>query len=276
MKTVNSVSGGKTSSYMAVHYPADINIFAVVCIDYPKAAPKDPAVLKYCLDKLNGNFIASAERQKTLKVMMDLEQVLGKEIIWVRGKSFDQIIDEAGCLPTWARRFCTTEMKIKPIFEYCYFRYGKVKMQIGFRGDEPRRIKKGEQERMFHYPISCNNFGAKQQNWEHIDYSEKTFPLRRTFHYEIRAFWEKEHPEFIFPLDSNCAGCHHKPSELIKANYLEDPEILEWFSLQEKKGKFNTWHDDLIPYEQVFKTEYENLFSSLSDFTMCDSGGCTD
>tara|TARA_R110002167_G_scaffold149168_1_gene342383 strand:- start:9066 stop:9206 length:141 start_codon:yes stop_codon:yes gene_type:complete len=30
MKTVNSLSGGKTSSYMAVHYPADYNIFALI------------------------------------------------------------------------------------------------------------------------------------------------------------------------------------------------------------------------------------------------------
>ena len=30
MKTVNSLSGGKTSSYMAVHYPADYNVFALV------------------------------------------------------------------------------------------------------------------------------------------------------------------------------------------------------------------------------------------------------
>ena len=33
MKTVNSLSGGKTSSYIAVHYPADIEIFALCCID---------------------------------------------------------------------------------------------------------------------------------------------------------------------------------------------------------------------------------------------------
>jgi diphthamide synthase (EF-2-diphthine--ammonia ligase) len=31
--TINSLSGGKTSSYLAVHYPADIEVFAVVCID---------------------------------------------------------------------------------------------------------------------------------------------------------------------------------------------------------------------------------------------------
>ncbi|MES2287471.1 MAG: hypothetical protein V4547_17385 [Bacteroidota bacterium] len=154
MISVNSLSSGKTSSYMAVHYPADVEIFACVCIDYPKATPKDPSILKYCLDKLNGNFIASAEHDKSLKVMMQLEQLIGKEIVWVRGKSFDQVIDQAGCLPTWARRFCTTQLKIRAMFEYLWPRYGEVIMRIGFRADEMDRIISGQVEEIF--PLEKN------------------------------------------------------------------------------------------------------------------------
>ena len=33
MKTVNSISGGKTSAYIAKHYPADINVFSLVRIE---------------------------------------------------------------------------------------------------------------------------------------------------------------------------------------------------------------------------------------------------
>lgn len=33
IKTVNSLSGGQTSSYLTVHYPADIEVFALCCID---------------------------------------------------------------------------------------------------------------------------------------------------------------------------------------------------------------------------------------------------
>lgn len=266
---------------MGIHYPADVNIFACVCIDYPKATPKDKGVLKYVLDKLNGNFIASAERQKTLKALMDLEQLIGKEIVWVRGKSFDQVIDENSALPTWARRFCTTEMKMVPIFEYLYPRFGKTIHNIGFRADEFERIKKGEIERPFKRPISCNIFGERRQNWEEINWQKRQFPLRRMFHYEIRDWWKKNHPEIDFPWDSNCAGCHHKPNEVIKKNYQEDPEILEWFAMQEDKKlrldkKNVTWHDDRIPYWNVFKMDFADLFSEVTDFTMCNSGGCTD
>lgn len=278
---VNSLSGGKTSSYMAVHFPTDVNIFACVCIDFPKAAPKDPAVLKYCHEKLEGNFMASAERPKTLRVMMDLEQILGKEIIWVRGKSFDQVIDENSALPTWARRFCTTEMKMVPIFEYLWPRYGKTIHNIGLRADEPDRILRGSKHRTFKRPLSCNTFGNRLQNWQEVDWQEMQFPLKSTFHFQIRSWWIKNFPELDFPWDSNCAGCHHKPNEIIKKNYEENPEILEWFAIQEDKklrlDKRNvTWHDDRIPYWKVFETEYFDLFSEVTDYTMCNSGGCTD
>ena len=46
MITVNSLSGGKTSSYLAVHYPADYDIFSLVCIDDKNSAPKDKLLVK--------------------------------------------------------------------------------------------------------------------------------------------------------------------------------------------------------------------------------------
>ena len=33
MTTINSLSAGKTSSYLSVNFPADIEIFSLVCID---------------------------------------------------------------------------------------------------------------------------------------------------------------------------------------------------------------------------------------------------
>ena len=113
MKTIHSLSGGKTSSYMAVHYPADYNLFSLVCIDDLKCKPKDESIIKMVNDKLDkngfikeyGEFIATAEDDKILKVMFDLEQLLGKEITWVRGNSFEKVIKKKGCVPNMARRF---------------------------------------------------------------------------------------------------------------------------------------------------------------------------
>lgn len=287
---------------MAVHYPTDLNIFACVCIDYQPASPKDLSVKNYCLDKLNGNFIASAEDERTLKALMDLEQFIGREIVWVRGKSFDQIIDEAGCLPTWARRFCTTLLKIKPIFEYCYFRHGVIKEQIGFRYDEAHRAYKtdkkenilelinlfGEVQKvvsylretylnresiMKKYPIACNNFGERFQSLEDIHWANKSYPMidDRVIHKDVIQFWDGKGIDF--PPDSNCQGCHHKSKLRIRKNFETNPAILNWFALQEQKGKYNTWHDDQLTYLEIFMMEFPQLLE-FGDGVACDTGYC--
>jgi hypothetical protein len=283
MVTVNSLSGGKTSSYMAVHYPADVNIFACVCIDDLSCIPKDMTVLTYAKEKLNGDFIASAESEKTLKVMMQLEQKIGQEIIWVRGKSFDEVVlTGGGVLPSWSKRYCTVDMKIKPMTEYLYPRYGIVKENIGFRYDELQRayeIRKGSKpvlknKKFFDFEIS-SSLKSKRKSWKkQVLVSYKNYPLiwDKIEQRHIQGYW-KNHSDFVFPKDSNCQGCHHKSPALIKQNYQLEPNILEWFAKQEEiKGK--TWHDDQIPYRKKFEMEFTGEFDFIG--TSCDMGGCTD
>jgi hypothetical protein len=283
MITVNSLSGGKTSSFMAVHYPADINIFACVCIDDQNCMPKDLTVLAYVMEKLNGNFIASAESEKTLKVMMQLEQKIGKEIVWVRGKSFDEVVlNGGGVLPSWSKRYCTVDMKIKPMVEYIYPKFGIVNENIGFRFDELERayeIKKGKKpilksEKRFDFAVS-SSIVTKRKKWEKdVLVSYKNYPLifDKIEQRHVQDYW-KSFTGFVFPEDSNCQGCHHKSSLLIKQNYQLEPNILEWFAKQEEI-KSQTWHDDQIPYRKKFKMEFTGEFDFAG--TSCDMGGCTD
>ena len=42
-------------------------------------------------DKIGTEFIATAEDDLTLTLMFDLEQFIGKEIIWVTGETFEQV-----------------------------------------------------------------------------------------------------------------------------------------------------------------------------------------
>lgn len=91
MIKINSLSGGKTSSYMAIHYPADYYIFALVTIQDISCKPKDDSIIKYVSNKIGKEFVATAEDDKTLIVLRDLEQMMGKEIIWVTGHSFEKV-----------------------------------------------------------------------------------------------------------------------------------------------------------------------------------------
>lgn len=49
MKTITSISGGKTSAYLAKHYPTDENIFALVRIEDRKCTPKDKTLVQKVL-----------------------------------------------------------------------------------------------------------------------------------------------------------------------------------------------------------------------------------
>ena len=59
MKTVNSISGGKTSAYIAKHYPADINIFSLVRIEDKECLwmeGKDEKTRQIISDRIGTNY----------------------------------------------------------------------------------------------------------------------------------------------------------------------------------------------------------------------------
>lgn len=188
MKIINSVSGGKTSAYIAMNYKADFNIFSLVCINHNQSRLKDSQMNNYVNDKLNyyipefGEFIATAEDDKTLYAMRDLEQLMGSELIWVRGKSFDDVLTSknthGGCptrLPSKMLRYCTDEMKMVPIFKWWLLNIGeKVKMRIGFRSDEFGRMERffNANPNHFKFPDYSKNYGQKQMH--HVNYNWRT------------------------------------------------------------------------------------------------------
>lgn len=300
MKKVNSLSGGKTSSYLAVHYPADYNVFSLVCIDDKECAPKDKLLGQYVNDKLKafvglyGDFIATAEDDATIKAMMDLEQLLGQEIFWVRGRSFDEIIDIGSKtrLPTWARRYCTTQMKIEPIFTWCFQNIGeRCEMRIGFRFDEFARM-----ERFFNnsnptttkVPISCR-ISNRRQSHEEFNWRFCSFPLIRDgiSKKDIDLYWEvngwiggnlfEERRQIQFPKISNCVGCFHKKVDTLSIMAAMHPEKMAWFSRQEDKGK-GTWLDSRLEYKTIIENSDNYWIPEMlsEDGAACDSGGCHD
>jgi hypothetical protein len=125
-------------------------------------------LVRYVSDKLGKDFIATTEDDKTLEVMRDLEQLLGQPITWLSGVSFDALIKKQ-TLPNERRRFCTSELKIKPIFEWCFLNFDKpIKMNLGFMFDEFYRVEnminsKNPNENK--YPVSTN-LKTKKNKWE--------------------------------------------------------------------------------------------------------------
>lgn len=303
MKKVNSLSGGKTSSYLAVKYPADYNVFSLVCINDKRAAPKDPFVVRYVEDKLQrfvgefGEFIATAEDDNTLQVMIDIEQLIGKEITWVRGMSFDDVIDKGTKtrLPSWARRYCTEKMKLLPIFTWWLHNIGeRCIMRVGFRFDEVDRMLRffnNSDPTNFSIPVSCSLLGQKRQihqsfNWRFVDMPLVRDGIKKS---DIDSYWKQnayvggglfdEQRKIDFPAISNCIGCFHKSIEGLAAMSEIHPEKFRWFIDQEGKG-MGRWLDEKVTYQQIYDHREDLAKEVLWEIqklgTTCDTSGCTD
>jgi len=269
---VNSISGGKTSSFMATKYPADIELFAVVCIEAQYCKPKDKGLIKYVSDKIGRDFIATAESDKTLIVVRDLEQLLGKKINWVAGNTFEQVIEKKKALPNQMLRFCTTEMKIKPIFDFCQKEVGEiVKMQIGFRYDEKERGEANKGNTHFKTIVGQSKNGRNK--WAEIEWRTLSFPLidSKTSHYAVYK-WAQNNV-LDFPDDSNCVGCFWKPFQQIRKNWDDEPQKMRWFSEMETKMK-RRWKKEMN-YSKAKSIGLQIDFF-FGTGVGCQAGFCTD
>lgn len=282
MKTVNSISGGKTSSYIAVNYPADYNLFSLVRTNDKKCLFPDSKIRQIVSDKLGVEFIGTLEEDIIIYTMLDLEQIIGKEINWVTGKTFDEIINRNGkkYLPNLTQRFCTTEMKLKPMFEWWQKNFNEpVEMRIGFRANEVNRaetmLQKTNQNGFstFKTIVGKTKTGNKNK-WKDIEWQKPVFPLiqDRIFKDTIEKYWSDKNVRFAYM--NNCVGCFHRNEILLKKMSEKFPEKFDWFCRQEENTGYNTrTFKNGITYNKIRNHKLQiELFDD--DFNECDSGYC--
>lgn len=282
MIKINSISGGKTSSYIAKNYPADYNLFSLVRTNDDSCLFPDAKIRQIVSDKLGFEFIGTLEEDAIIYTMLDLEQFIGQEIDWISGETFDEIIKRGDkvYLPNKTQRFCTVEMKIKPIFYWWADKFNKepVEMRIGFRANEQRRAKSMLErcENGIQYMKGTFEKSSNGRNkWITIPYRVPTFPLINDgiFKDNIENYWKDKSVRFAYA--NNCVGCFHRNVVMLKHMSNKEENKFDWFMKQEEKT-YNS-------VKARFKSEitYKDIKESLNqielfddDFTDCDSGYC--
>jgi hypothetical protein len=275
MKTVNSLSGGKTSSYLAVHYPADYNIFALVRTNDEKCLFPDAKTRQIVSDKIGREFIGTLEEDAIIYTMLDLEQFIGRDITWLSDKTFDEVIENHGnYLPNVISRFCTVDMKVKPIAQWCYDNTElPVEMRIGFRANEIGRANNMIDRAVdgvepFKFKVGEKNGRNK---WKELPYRMVKFPLieNAVFKDTIEEFWKDKPVRFAYR--NNCVGCFHRGEMMLKHMSNKAEKQFDWFVEMEKKNGCTFKKE--ITYERIknYKTQLD-LFDE--DFSDCDSGYC--
>lgn len=290
MKTINSISGGQTSAYIAANYPADYNIFALVTTDDKNCLYPDAKVRQIVSDKIGKEFIGTLEEDVIIKTMLQLEQFIGKEINWVNGLSFDEQIKRYKLngevkthIPSVMRRSCTVEMKIEPMFKFWLENIKEiVEVRIGFRANELRRANNMTDRAnltngVLTYKTIVGESSNGRKKWKDIPYQIPRFPLIEDNIYKdtIVEYWKDKPVEFAYM--NNCVGCFHRNPVVLKHMSDRHPNKFNWFVEAEKRAiqSFNsslTWKDGMT-YEQI-RNSFKQMVLFDDDFNECDSGYC--
>jgi hypothetical protein len=275
MKTINSLSGGQTSSYIAVHYPADYNIFALVRTNDQSVLFPDAKIRQIVSDRIGVEFIGTLEDDDIIYTMLDLEQFIGQKITWLSKTTFEDVIEKAGgYLPNIMRRFCTQKMKVEPIAQWCYENTElPVEMRIGFRANEMSRAKTMIEKEVngienFKFKVGEKNGRNK---WKELPYRKAKFPLIEDgiFKDFIVEYWKDKPVRFAYR--NNCVGCFHRSELFLNHMSRRNEKQFNWFVKMEKKN--NCTFKSGITYERIKKYNTQmNLFDD--DFNDCDSGYC--
>lgn len=279
-KTITSVSGGTTSAYIAANYPSDYLLFALVRIEDENCRFKDESIRKLVEYKIQAPFIATAEDDMIIYTILDLEQYLGREINWVTGITYDQLIKKKKRLPGKLHRFCTTNLKVEPMFQWVRNNVGDViRMQIGFRANEIERAnsmsKRLNKDGVIEHHGVVGKLKDGRNKWANVPWQIPAYPLIEDGIYKdtILNYW-KDKP-VRFASYNNCVGCFHRNPAFLRFMYQEHPNKMNWFEEKEAtvKGHWLDINGQIVEYKKI-KKMLANTTLFDKDFTPCDAGYC--
>lgn len=279
MITCNSISGGMTSAMIASKYKADYNLFALVTSNDPLVKFPDKSLRQRVSDKIGREFIGTLEDDLIIYTMLDLEQHLGSEITWVSGLSFEDVIKyKRGYLPNIMSRFCTTHMKIEPMFNFWMSNVGEpMEMRIGFRANEGGRvknmIKRMDADGCVSFKnIETTNIQTRRNKWRETKWQKPVFPLYDDGIYkqDVINYWKGKSVRFA-PLN-NCVACFHRNPILLNKMSKLHPKKFDWFINQEEST--NNQFKSEVSYKKIkeYNTQIEINLGDWEDD--CDSGYC--
>ncbi len=241
--TITSLSGGKTSAWMAINYPTDNYVFALVRTNDPGHTPHDPGLIaevrKKCPD-----FVGSLELPETLRCVLELEQKIGCPIEWVWGDAFEEVVtlQKRGYLPNRFARYCTTELKYIPIFDWAARSFPSeiVEMNLGFRADEPNRVYRMVGGKQIKGSWDFSDLGKcedhprsrKKHEWRFRQAPLFSDGIKKQHIYSDR--WITSMP---FPEVSNCTHCPFHTASEHRKQYSLNPQCAGfWTGLEDSTG----------------------------------------
>ncbi len=232
------------------------------------------------------------EEQATLQFVHDMETQWGVPITWLEftphedplhrwrvvdfesasrnGEPFEALIRQKQYLPNPVTRFCTIEMKIRPIARYLRsigFEGTMADLEnssvIGIRADEPRRVAKIKDRSRL--PLAVAGIGAA----------------------EVGDFWRAQTFDLGLPniggrtMHGNCDLCFLKPAAQVFSLIVEKPQRAVWWARMEalalalaSKQSGAVFRSDRPSYAQMttFASDQGDMFNQEEEAIACFCG----
>jgi 3'-phosphoadenosine 5'-phosphosulfate sulfotransferase (PAPS reductase)/FAD synthetase len=182
------------------------------------------------------------EEEATLEFVRDCSEEWGVPLAWVErredeqgyalvsfdtasrnGEPFEALMRKRRLLPNPMTRFCTQELKIRPMARYLRdlgmvetVSEGEYFSWVGIRADEPRRAAKVTRDRA---PLAAAGVTAQ----------------------EVGGFWRSQLFDLKLPnmngktMHGNCDLCFLKPAAQVQALIAEKPERAVWWARMERE-----------------------------------------
>lgn len=132
---------------------------------------------------------------------------------------FEQLITDRGFLPNPVMRFCTTELKIRPMKEWMRARgYEHWTNVVGIRADEARRVAKMR--------------APQRERWDvALPLAEAGVTER-----DVLAFWAAQPFDLqLQTWEGNCDLCFLKATTKRRRIMLDRPDLVPWWIEQERR-----------------------------------------
>lgn len=247
--TCISFSGGRTSAYMLwrVLQAHGGKLPAEAKVVFANTGKEDPGTLKFvqaCARQwgVHINWIEYADNP------LGFVEWFNPEAASENGEPFAALIAKRKYLPNPVTRFCTSDLKIKPIEAFLkHHSWGEYDMMVGIRADEPRRVAK-----MRHLLLPLAVAGVSKQ--------------------DVLAFWAKQ--SFDLKADAgNCDLCFNKGMSELMSLIRHRPERAIWWAKQEA-AIGATFSKDRPSYASMkaYAESQQEMFADNSEAIACFCG----
>lgn len=174
-----------------------------------------------------------------------------------RPGTFTQLITDRKFLPNPVTRFCTQELKIRPMRDYMLLHgYEHWTNVVGIRADEPRRVAKMREAAE-----------KRSERWDiALPLAEAGVTLA-----EVDSFWKRQTFDLrLQPHEGNCDLCFLKGLGKRRQIIRDRPDLAAWWIEQEQRTG-GTFRSDAPTYAQI--AAQPDLFADSDALIECY---CTD